>query len=211
MARYIGPKEKVERRLGKKLFLKGTRSYSSKSATVKRMYPPGPHGKNPMRKQSEFGVQLFAKQRVKKSYGMLEKQFKNLVKKAMQSKDKTLDTIVLLLEFRLDNVVYRAGLAQSRAQARQLVNHGHITVNSLKVSIPSAGVKKDDIIGVREGSKKSKYFTVSFPEWIKIYETPKWLLLDSSKPIAIVKGIPNLEDSGIDRGDLQATVELYSR
>src|SRR3989344_9011943 len=119
MARYRGPREKIERRLGTKLGLKGERSNSPKSATVKRMYPPGVHGKKFARKGSEFGQQLKSKQKVRNMYRMLERQFKNWVKQAMESKEETGDTIVRRLENRLDNVVFRIGIAQSRDQARQ--------------------------------------------------------------------------------------------
>src|SRR3989338_555901 len=125
MARYRGPKEKIERRLGTKLFLKGERSLSSKSATVKRMYPPGVHGKAFARRASEYGQQLRSKQKIRNMYRMLEKQFKNWAKEAIHSQKETGDYLLQKLEHRLDNVVYRAGFAQSRDQARQVVNHGH--------------------------------------------------------------------------------------
>src|SRR3989338_10088967 len=137
MARYTGPRERIERRLGAKLFLKGERSLSPKSATVKRMYPPGQHGKAFARRGSEYGAQLRSKQKVRNMYRMLERQFKNWVKEAMAAKTETGETLVHKLEYRLDNAVYRAGIAQSRDQARQVVNHEHIMVNAHKVSIPS--------------------------------------------------------------------------
>jgi len=178
MARYTGPREKIERRLKAKLFLKGERSLSPKSATVKRMYPPGVHGKKFSRRPSEFGLQLQAKQKVRNTYRMLEKQFKNWVKEAVRSSDETTSSIVRKLEHRLDNFVYRAGIAQSRDQARQIVNHGHILVNGRRVSIPSYEVRHGDVITIREGSAKSKYFTVLMPQWIKNHESPKWIEVD---------------------------------
>src|SRR3989344_2497502 len=149
MARYTGPKEKIERRLGTKLFLKGERSYSPKSATVKRMYPPGVHGKAFRRRMSEYGQQLQAKQKIRNTYRMMERQFKNLVGTAIKSKHETGDILIKKLENRLDNTVFRAGFAQSRDQARQIVNHGHIMVNGKKISIPSYEVRIGDQLSVR--------------------------------------------------------------
>ncbi|MFH1769593.1 MAG: 30S ribosomal protein S4 [Parcubacteria group bacterium] len=211
MARYTGPKEKRERRLGKKLFLKGERSSSPKSATVRRMYPPGVHGKRPNMRMSEYGRQLQSKQRVKETYRMLERQFKNWIREAMKNKKETSNAIMSKLEHRLDNIVYRAGIAQSRDQARQLVNHGHITVNGKKVGIPSYSTKKDDVIEVREGSRKSPYFTTQVPQWIQKYQPPRWIALDNVALRAEITGIPTIEDSGLDVSDIQAVIEFYSR
>ena len=144
-------------------------------------------------------------------YRMLERQFKNWVKGAMEAKTETGETLVHKLEHRLDNVVYRASIAQSRDQARQVVNHGHIMVNGRKVSIPSYVVKKGDIITIREGSMKSKYFATLAPQWIKNKEAPSWLQVDTSAFRVTVRGIPTLVDSGIDGADLQSLIEFYSR
>jgi small subunit ribosomal protein S4 len=211
MARYRGPKEKIERRLGTKLFLKGERSLSPKSATVKRMYVPGQHGKSFRGRLSEFGLQLQSKQRVKNAYRMLEKQFKNWAKEAIESKAETGDYLIKRLERRLDNIVYRSGLAQSRDQARQVVNHGHILVNGRKVSIPSYEVKTGDVITVREGSKKSAYFSSLVPQWIQKYQAPAWIELDPTALTAKVVGIPTIVDSGMEPKDIQAIIEFYSR
>jgi len=211
MARYTGPKEKLERRLGAKLFLKGARSLSAKSATVRRPYPPGPHGKSFNGRMSEFGQQLQSKQRVRVAYRMLEKQFSNWIKTAIKSKGETIIAIVHVLENRLDNVVYRLGLAESRDQARQLVNHGHITVNGKKVRIPSYHVNINDIISVRDGSKKTAYFTTVVPTAIKKSKAPKWLDMNKDTMAGKVLSLPTLEDSGIELKDLQAVVEFYSR
>jgi len=165
MARYRGPREKLERRIGVKLFLKGERSYSPKAAMVKKPYPPGMHGGKKFRRISEYGNQLLKKQKIKYIYRLLEKQFKSYVKKASKSKEQTDDVLVKMLESRLDNTVFRMGLGQSRDQARQLVTHGHILVNSKKVNIPSYRIKKEDVIGVREGSKKITYFSSLVPQW----------------------------------------------
>ncbi len=211
MARYTGPKEKIERRLGSKLFLKGERSFSPKSATVKRMYPPGVHGKKYQRRMSEFGQQLQSKQRVRQTYRMMEKQFKNWVKDAIKSKQETGEFLIKKLENRLDNVVYRSGLAQSRDQARQVVNHGHILVNGRKISIPSYEVKMGDTLQVREGSLKSPYFSTAVQQWIKKYETPKWLELDKDNLKIKVSGLPTVQDSGLENKDIRSLIEFYSR
>lgn len=211
MARYTGPREKIERRLGTKLFLKGERSLSPKSATVKRMYPPGVHGKRFARRLSEYGTQLQSKQKVRNTYRMLERQFKNWVKDAVASKHETGDALVKKLEMRLDNVVYRAGLAQSRDQARQVVNHGHIMVNAKKVGIPSYEVKIGDIITVREGSKKSKYFETLAPVWIKKHQAPSWIELNADSMTAKIISSPMLADSGLEFKDIQSIIEFYSR
>lgn len=211
MARYTGPKEKIERRLGAKLFLKGERSLSPKSATVKRMYVPGQHGKSFRGRLSEYGLQLQSKQRVKNAYRMLEKQFKNWVKEAIDSKSETGDYLMKRLERRLDNVVYRSGLAQSRDQARQVVNHGHILVNGKKVSIPSYEVRIGDVIKVREGSMKTVYFASLVPQWIQKYQAPVWIELDAPALTAKVAGVPTIADSGMEMKDIQSIIEFYSR
>jgi len=211
MARYRGPKEKIERRIGEKLFLKGERSYSPKSALVKKPYPPGMHGKRGTRKLSEFGAQLKSKQKVKNIYRLLERQFKSYIKESIESKKEPYSTIVNRLETRLDNTVFRIGLAQSRDQARQLVGHGHILVNGRKTTIPSYQIKVGDSLSIREGSSKSPYFTSLLPQWIKKYEPPGWLEIDKDKLQGKVKSMPNLEDSGIQTNDLQAIIEFYSR
>ncbi len=211
MARYRGPREKIERRLGTKLSLKGERSNSPKSAMVKKPYPPGMHGKSSFRKVSEFGLQLNAKQKVRNVYRMLEKQFKSYVKEAMESKKETKELLVRKLEQRLDNVVYKMGLAQSRDQARQLVNHGHILVNGVKTNIPSFQTKKGDKIGVREGSKKTGYFTTSIQNWFPKYEAPDWIKVDKESLSGVIERIPDLNESGIEVKDLQLIIEYYSR
>lgn len=211
MARYIGPKEKLERRIGTKLFLKGERSISPKSAMVKKPYPPGMHGKKRQKKLSEYGVQLQKKQKIKYIYRLLEKQFKNTVKKSMKSRENTSELLTQLLESRLDNIIFRIGLAQSRDQARQLVNHGHILVNKRKVTIPSYQTKKGDVIELREGSKKSRYFTELMPQWIKKNTPPQWINFDPQNIKAEVKGVPDIAESGLEIQDLQSIIEFYSR
>ena len=214
MARYTGPREKIERRLGERLHLKGERSMSPKSAIVKKPYPPGIHGNKKGRrpkKVSEYGQQLNSKQKVRNTYRMLEKQFKNNIKSALASKKDLSEAIMSKLEHRLDNVVYRLGIAQSRDQARQLVNHGHILVNGKKVSIPSYEVKIGDEIKIREGSKKSPFFSTLAPQWLAKYETPAWVEIDKVQIVGKVKGHPTLDESGLNPNDLQAIIEYYSR
>lgn len=211
MARYTGPREKIERRLGTKLFLKGERSNSPKSAMVKKPYAPGMHGKSAFRKVSEFGLQLNAKQKVRNIYRMLEKQFKAYVKEAMGSKRETKELLIRKLEQRLDNVVYKMGLAQSRDQARQLVSHGHILVNGIKTNIPSFQTKKGDKISVRESSKKTGYFTNLISGWFPKHEAVDWLKVDKDSFSATIERIPDLNDSGIEVKDLQLIIEFYSR
>ena len=187
---------------------------SPKSAIVKKPYPPGIHGNKKGRrpkKVSEYGQQLNSKQKVRNTYRMLEKQFKNYIKAALTSKKDLSEAIMSKLEHRLDNVVYRLGLAQSRDQARQLVNHGHILVNGKKVSIPSYEVKTGDEIRIREGSKKSPFFSTLAPQWLARYEVPAWVEIDKGQMVGKVKGHPTLEESGLNPNDLQAIIEFYSR
>jgi len=211
MARYTGPREKIERRLGEKLFLKGERSHSQKSALVRKPYPPGLHGQKRSGKPSEYAFQLRSKQKVKNIYRLLEKQFKGYIKSSLASKKEPYESILNKLELRLDNVVFRSGFAQSRDQAKQLVSHGHILVNSKKVSIPSCQVSIGDTIGIREGSRKSPYFSLLMPQWFKGHESPNWIELDKDKFTAKLKAHPTLEGSGLRLEDLQSIIEFYSR
>lgn len=211
MARYTGPKERIERRLGTKLFLKGERSNSPKSAMVRKPYPPGMHGKSTFRKTSEYGLQLHAKQKVRNTYRLMEKQFKTYVKEAMASKQETKEWLIRKLEQRLDNIVYKIGLAQSRDQARQLVSHGHILVNGIKTDIPSFQVKRGDKISIREGSKKTGYFTTVIQNWFPKYEAPDWLKLEKGDFSAIMERVPGVKESGIEVKDLQLIIEFYSK
>ena len=141
----------------------------------------------------------------------MEKQFKAYVKKAMESKQETIELLVNLLEHRLDNVVYRMGLAQSRDQGRQLVNHGHILVNKVKTSIPSYQVKKGDVIEVREGSRKGSYFMTLAPQWMQKFESPAWIKLDNAQQKAEIVGAPAPQETGLEYQDLRSIIEFYSR
>lgn len=211
MSRYTGPKEKIERRIGEKIGIKGLRSQLGKTAITKKPYPPGIHGHKPTRKLSEFGQQLKTKQKVRNIYRMQEKQFKSYIKSSVASRKEPYTTIINALEHRLDNVAYRMGLAQSRDQARQIVNHGHVLVNGKKVGIPSYQVRIGDVISVREGSQKSAYFMNLVPQWLPKHDAPSWIQLDKEKMVATVKGGVTTEESGIGHSDLQAIIEYYSR
>ncbi len=211
MARYLGPRERIERRLGEKLSLKGERSRSPKSAMTKRPFPPGVHGQNMRRKISEFGQQLQSKQKIRNIYRLMEKQFKSYIKKAIASHNNPYEEIIRSLEQRLDNVVFRTGFAQSRDQARQIVGHGHITVNGKSLKIPSYSVKAGDVISVREGSRATVYMNTLMPAWLKNYDAPVWISLDKEALTGKVQGQPAVEESGIRPEDIQAIIEYYSR
>src|ERR671918_853013 len=155
MARYIGPVCRLCRREGMKLFLKGERCYTDKCAIEKRNFAPGQHGKARKQKMAGYGVQLREKQKVKRMYGVLEDQFRRYFEVADRTRGITGETLLQLLERRFDNVIYRLGLATSRAQARQLVRHGHFLVNGRKVDVPSYSVRVGDLIGVRTGSDQN--------------------------------------------------------
>ena len=173
MARYTGPSCRLCRREGQKLFLKGERCYSGKCALERRAYAPGQHGQD-RKKNSEYGLQLREKQKAKRFYGLQETQFRNYFEKAAAKKGMTGENLLVMLETRLDNTVFRMGFASSRKEARQLVMHGHFTVNGKKVDIPSAAVKVGDVIAVKAKStsspkfKEIKEMTISTPEWVSI-------------------------------------------
>src|SRR5881296_1215701 len=177
MARYIGPVCRLCRREAMKLFLKGERCYTEKCAIEKRNFPPGQHGKTRKAKLAGYGVQLREKQKVKRIYGVLEDQFRRYFEAAERTRGITGETLLQLLERRLDNVVYRLGLATSRPQARQLVRHGHLTVNGRKVNIPSFSVKPGDVVGLRASSHKNASIVHAMEE-VKGRGVPEWLQLD---------------------------------
>jgi small subunit ribosomal protein S4 len=214
MARYLGPKEKIERRLGERLGLKGERSNSPKAAIVKRPYPPGQHGPSTRpRRGSEFGTQLKSKQKVRNMYRLMEKPFKAYVKRELERRGVSpFEGVVRALETRLDNTVFRMGLAQSRDQARQLVTHGHILLNGHKARTPSIAVRVGDVVAIREGSKSSPYFSILMPRWFATATPPGWLEVDKEQAVATVRSLPaSQEEAGIQHGDLQAIIEFYSR
>lgn len=195
MARYTGSLCRVCRREGTKLFLKGTRCYTEKCAFERRKYPPGQHGQNKS-KLSDYGLQLREKQKVKRIYGVMEKQFKNYFEKATKMKGVTGENLLKLLEKRLDNVVYRMGFAINRRQARQLVRHGFVTVNGRRVDIPSYLVRPGDIIEITQAGKQLEIIKESlalaeqrgFPQWLEVNVEEmkgKFLRLPEKEEIAL--------------------------
>lgn len=208
MARYTGAVCRLCRREGMKLYLKGDRCYSDKCALTTKAYAPGQHGQS-RKKPSEYGIQLREKQKVRRIYGIQEKQFRNYFEKAERQKGVTGENLLRLLERRLDNVVFRLGMASSRVDARQLVRHGHFTVDGRKVDIPSFLVKEGQVIAVKEGSKASPKF-VGIAEAIVHRTAPAWLDLDKENLIGRVTSLPNREDVDLPITE-QLIVELYSR
>jgi len=212
MARYTGPVCKLCRREGQKLFLKGERCLSSKCALERRDYPPGAHGQmTRFRRQrpSDYYRQLREKQKVRRVYGVLERQFRRYFREAERRPGLTGENLLLLLERRLDNVVYRLGFADSRAQARQLVQHGHFTVNGRRTTIPSYLVRPDDVIAPRVESHGRTYFKER-ADMLDAQRIPQWLGLDPQGLSARVLGLPRREDVDIPI-DESLVVEYYSR
>ncbi len=197
------------RRTGQKLFLKEDRCFGPKCAVARKPYPPGKETKTKSRRPlSEFGTQLKEKQALRFLYGLREKQFVNVVKKATKEKEGVTTRLVQILELRLDNVVYRLGLAKSRSAARQLVGHGHITVNGRKVTIPSYQAKVGDAIAIREQSAKKKVFE-EMDIYLKKYSPPSWLKLDKNLRSGQVAKEPEVDPNmGIN---LKSIIEFYSR
>ena len=209
MARYLGSVCRICRREGMKLFLKGDRCYTDKCAIEKRSYPPGQHGSAFRRKISEFGQQLREKQKVKRMYGMLEKQFRRVFGEAKRRKGMTGEKLLQLLEQRLDNVVYRVGFSSSRAEARQLVTHGHVLINGKKASIPSMLVKVDDVVSIREKSRKNAQI-ISALEAALRKGSNSWLEVDAKNFSAKVASEPKREEITLPIQE-QLIVEMYSR
>ena len=208
MARYIEAACRICRRENQKLFLKGERCLTEKCAFERRAYPPGQHGHGRI-KFSEYALQLREKQKLKRMYGLAEKQFRSYFERAEKMKGVTGSNLLSLLERRLDNVAYRLGLAASRSQARMLVRHGHIQVNDKKVNIPSFLVKKGDNLAVREKSQKKTNVVVAL-EATKTREMPQWLDFDKGQMKAIVKDLPSRNDITIPIEE-RLVVELYSK
>ena len=210
MARYTDSVCKLCRREGMKLFLKGERCYTPKCAIEKRNQPPGIHGGRRMRrKTSDFGRQLREKQKVRRIYGVYERQFRRYFNQAIKVKGLTGAILLQLLERRLDNVVYRLGFATSRAQARQLVTHGHFLVNGRKVDIASYSVRPGDVIQVSERSRGLTYFK-DINEQFSQHTPPKWLTVDPAAMSGQVSALPAREDIDIPINE-QLIVEYYSR
>ena len=209
MARYTGPSCRQCRREGVKLYLKGERCYTAKCAVERRKTPPGQHGLS-RRKPTQYAIQLREKQKLKRIYGLTEKQFKLTFNRAEKIKGVVGDNFLSLLERRLENVVYRLGFTVSRKQARQLVGHGHITVNGRKVDIPSFTTKPGDVIGVKEKSIKIPFIQEGM-EKSTARAVPQWLELDPEKITAKVLAIPGPEDFADIQVNEKLVVEFYSR
>lgn len=209
MARYRGSVCRHCRRENLKLFLKGDRCYSDKCAFDRRSYPPGQHGERRGRKISDYGIQLREKQKVKRMYGLSEKQFHLFFDRADRQKGITGTNLLVLLERRLDNVVYRLGFANSRAQGRQYVRHNHVLVNGKKVNIPSFIVKINDAIEVREKSRKIQSIQDSLDAVVR-RGIPQWLDLDKDSMKGSIKGYPVRDDLTMPMQE-QLIVELYSK
>jgi len=209
LARYTEASCRLCRQENLKLFLKGERCYSDKCAFERRSYAPGQHGQNRFRKMSDYAVQLREKQKVKHMYGMLEGQFRNFFFKAEQAKGVTGDNLIMMLERRLDNVVYRLGFAGSRNQARQLVRHNHFLVNSRKVNIPSYQVAVDDVVSLKEKSRKNEVIIDNL-EGVARRGVPGWLELDAPNFQGTVRSLPGREEVTMPIQE-QLIVELYSK
>ena len=206
MARYTDANCKLCRREGQKLFLKGERCYSTKCAIERRNYAPGQHGQA-RKKQSEYGLQLREKQKAKRFYGVPETQFRNTFEKAENKKGQTGENLMIALETRLDNVVFRLGFAASRKEARELVTHGHFTVNGKKANIPSMEVKAGDVIKVKEKSQSSPKFKEIKEMSITV---PSWMTVDVEKLEGKVVAMPRREDIDTPIAE-HLIVELYSK
>jgi len=209
MARYIGPVCRLCRREGMKLFLKGERCYTEKCAIEKRNFAPGQHGKTRKAKLAGYGLQLREKQKVKRIYGVLEDQFRGYFEEAERTKGITGVTLLQLLERRLDNVIYRLGLATSRSQARQLARHGHFLINGKKVDIPSYSLKQGDVVTILGRSQKNVTIEHAIQE-VKGRGIPEWLSFDSASLSGRVVSIPTREQINLPVQE-QLIVELYSK
>ena len=208
MARYTDSVCKLCRREKQKLFLKGQKCYTDKCPVEQRNYPPGQHGVSRRAKVSEYGIQLREKQKIKRSYGLLETQFRNYFEKANKLKGITGDNLVKFLESRLDNVVYRLGFASSRKQARQLIRHRHITVNEKLVDIPSFILDAGDIIKIKDKSKKLDLIHNSLKR-VKD-DTYSWLSIDKASLSGTFLQVPERADVPLNANE-QLVVELYSK
>jgi small subunit ribosomal protein S4 len=209
MARYIGPVCRLCRREDAKLFLKGDRCFSDKCGYERRQYPPGQHGQGRKKRPSDYGQQLREKQKVKRIYRILEKQFRGYYYKASRMRGVTGENLLMLLERRLDNVTLRFGFSASHAEARQLVRHGHFTVNGKRINIPSYQVRPGDVIEVREKSRKIQEIVDALANVDRV-PRPAWLELDKEAMRGKVTQAPTRADVSSDI-DEQLIVELYSK
>ena len=208
MARYTGSVCRLCRREGAKLFLKGTRCYTKKCSFERRPTPPGQHGVR-RRKMGDFGIQLREKQKMRRVYGVLERQFRNYFREAETQSGVTGEALLQSLETRLDNVVFRLGFASSRAQARQLVAHGHFAVNGTATNVPSYSLKPGDRVELRE-SKRGREAFKTVKETLKSHQAPEWLSLDAAKLAGSVASVPRRDQMPLDLTE-QLVVEYYSR
>lgn len=209
MAFLLGPKEKKSRAVGENLFLKAERSQSQKSAMVRRPSRPGMHGRA-RRSLSEYGLQLLEKQKLKWSYGLRERQLENYIDRALsQNKLSSSEALVRFLETRLDNVVFRMGLAPSRSVARALTSHGHFLVSGRRVNLPSFAVRPGDTVSIRPGSRSKKMFE-GLGERLKKYSPPKWLVLDKEALSGKVASWPTPDEAKVSF-DISLILEFYSR
>jgi small subunit ribosomal protein S4 len=209
VARYTGASCRTCRRENLKLFLKGDRCYSDKCSFERRSYSPGQHGQNRFRKVSDYAIQLREKQKVKHMYGMLEKQFRRYFHIADRAKGVTGENLLVMLERRLDNTIYRLGFASSRDQARQLIRHNHFILNGRKINIPSYFVKPGDVIELKEKSRKNAIIVDNL-EGAARRGVPSWIELAPKSFQGTVKALPNREEVTLPIQE-QLIVELYSK
>ena len=211
MARFIEPVCRLCRREGEKLFLKGERCFTPKCAIERRSYAPGMHGKQSQyrRKESDYALQLRAKQKARRVYGIYERQFRRYFREAQRQKGLTGLNLLILLESRLDNVVYRLGFASSRPQARQLVQHGHFEVNGRNINIPSYLAEPGDVISVRESSRRNPHFK-ELAQVMDPSQVPVWLSVDLPNLTSKVLSSPSRDDVDVSLNE-QLIVEFYSR
>ncbi|MFH1392904.1 MAG: 30S ribosomal protein S4 [Patescibacteria group bacterium] len=207
--RYTGPKEKLSRKIGENLGLKAERSFSPKSAFLKKPYKPGAHGKARRRALSEFGTQLLEKQKIKITYSLTEKKLKKYYNEVIRKKGITGDLLLSVIEARLDNAVFRSGFAPSRTMARQLVSHGHLLVNNKKVNIPSYPTRAGDVITINSRSRNKAVF-FDLANKLKKREIPSWLAVDKTIFEIKVKSVPKIEDLPKNL-NINAVVSYYSR
>lgn len=210
MARKLGSKCKLCRRHGEKLNLKGDKCQSGKCPIIKRSYPPGQHGPLARPRHTGYGLQLREKQKAKNIYGLLEQQFRNYFVKAAKLSGNTAEYLVVMLEMRLDNVVYKLGLAKSRSLARQIISHGSVRVNGRKVTIPSYQVKAGDVVGLAERYAKSKTFVEGEMPRLEKVEPPGWLYLDKAALTGKILNKPAGDDLKQNYNP-KLIVEFYSR
>jgi len=211
LARYTGPVCRLCRREGMKLFLKGERCHTEKCAIDRRNTPPGQHGNSRRpRKMSNYGLQLREKQKARRVYGVLERQFRSYYEKAAKAKGITGENLLGRLEQRLDNVIYRMGFGTSRSQARQLVRHGHVRVNDRKVNIPSFQVKQGDVVAIKEGSRKNPTILAACDATAH-QPVPGWIEVDREQLQGRIVGSPKREELVQIQLNEQLIVELYSK